>query len=184
MYRMSLISMFAPPTLAPKLDMAKCMKMCLIHDMAELLVGDITPVDGVPKPEKSRRETTTMEYLTKTLLGGVHSGVTGEHIMEIWQEYEDSQTLDSHFVHDVDKIELLLQMNEYERRSQRAIDLGEFAWVSNKVTLPEMKEWAAALVKEREEFWAGQTTVHGQKGVDGGLNETETAQRDEYYKRD
>lgn len=183
MYRMSLISMFAPPTLAPKLDMAKCMKMCLIHDMAELLVGDITPVDGVPKPEKSRRETTTMEYLTKTMLAGVHGGLTGEHIMEIWQEYEDSQTLDSHFVHDVDKIELLLQMNEYERRSQRTIDLGEFAWVSNKVTLPEMKEWAAALIKEREEFWAGQNTVHGQKGVDGGLNETEIAQRDEYYQR-
>uniref|UniRef100_A0ACC1QSR6 Uncharacterized protein n=1 Tax=Lecanicillium saksenae TaxID=468837 RepID=A0ACC1QSR6_9HYPO len=41
MYRMSLISMFAPPALAPKLDLPKCMKMCLIHDMAELLVGDL-----------------------------------------------------------------------------------------------------------------------------------------------
>ncbi len=56
MYRMSLISMFAPPSLAPRLDLPKCMKMCLIHDMAELLVGDITPVDGVAKPEKNRRE--------------------------------------------------------------------------------------------------------------------------------
>lgn len=183
MYRMSLISMFAPATLAPRLDMPKCMKMCLIHDMAELLVGDITPVDGVPKPEKSRRETTTMEYLTKTMLAGVNGGMTGEEIMSIWQEYEDSKTLDSHFVHDVDKIELLLQMNEYERRSETELDLGEFAWVSTKVTLPEMREWAEALLKEREELWAGKKAAHGEKGLDGGLSNERIAQQEEYYQR-
>ena len=90
--------MFAPPELAPKLDLAKCMKMCLIHDMAELLVGDITPVDGVPKPEKSRRELSTMQFLTRNLLHGVAGGTTGEDILAIWQEYEDSKTLDSPFV--------------------------------------------------------------------------------------
>jgi putative hydrolase of HD superfamily len=157
MYRMSMISMFAPPTLAPRLDLNRCMKMCLVHDMAELLVGDITPVDGVPKPEKSRRETESMDYLTTRLLGNVAGGLTGAEIRAIWQEYEDSKTLESQFVHDVDKLELLLQMVEYERRSGGKVDLGEFAYVATKVTLPEMKAWADELVAEQKEFWKSRT---------------------------
>lgn len=184
MYRMSLISMFAPPSLAPKLDLPKCMKMCLIHDMAELLVGDITPVDGVPKTEKNRREAATMDYLTNNLLRGVAGGITGDEIRAIWQEYEDSQTLDSHFVHDVDKMELLLQMMEYERNSGGALDLGEFARVARKITLPELQKWADELLTEREQFWGGKRHVQGENGVDGGVSETKTKQQDEYYERE
>jgi len=155
MYRMSLITMFAPPALASKLDIPKCTKMALIHDIAELLVGDITPVDGVPKAEKNRRESTTMDYLTKSLLGRYHGGLAGEEMKATWQEYEDSKTLESQFVHDVDKIELVLQMVEYERVHERKLDLGEFSWVASRVVLPECKEWAEELLKEREVFWQG-----------------------------
>jgi len=155
MYRMSLITMFAPPALASKLDIPKCTKMALIHDMAELLVGDITPVDGVPKVEKNRRESTTMDYLTKSLLGRYRGGHSGEEMKAIWQEYEDSDTLESQFVHDVDKIELVLQMVEYERAHERKLDLGEFSWVASRVVLPECREWAEELLQEREVFWDG-----------------------------
>ncbi|KAF4583199.1 hypothetical protein GQ602_006343 [Ophiocordyceps camponoti-floridani] len=151
MYRMSIMSMLAPPSLAPRLDLGKCIKMCLIHDMAELLVGDITPKDGVVKSEKHRREAATMEFLTDDLLGGVAGGVAGAEMRAIWQEYEDAQTLDSQFVHDVDKMELLLQMVEYERRG--GIDLGEFAHVAERMTLPETRAWAEEVLSEREAFW-------------------------------
>ncbi|KXH65530.1 HD domain-containing protein [Colletotrichum salicis] len=183
MYRMSLLSMLAPPALAPRLDLARCMKMCLIHDMAESLVGDITPVDGVAKPEKNRREAETMDYITKNLLGSVYGGIPGAEIREIWQEYEDSQTLNSHFVHDLDKMELLLQMMEYEKRGQGKLDLGEFAYVATKFTLPETKEWADALLKEREHFWGTQQHVHGEAGTEGGVQEDRRQQQDDYYER-
>lgn len=156
MYRMSLITMFAPPALAAKINIPHCTKMALVHDMAEALVGDITPVDGVPKDEKSRRESTTMTFLTKSLLGRVNGGLTGQQIKDIWQEYEDSVTLESKFVHDVDKIELILQMIEYERTHEGGgLDLGEFTWVAHKIVLPEVKVWADEVLQEREEFWAG-----------------------------
>lgn len=175
--------MFAPPSLAPKLDLPKCTKMCLIHDMAELLVGDITPVDGVPKPEKNRREAATMDFLTQNLLRNVAGGTTGEEIRAIWQEYEDSETLDSHFVHDVDKMELLLQMMEYEKRGEGRVDLGEFAYVSTKMALPEMRAWADELLKEREAFWGEKEVVHGEKWVDGGVSEEHKAKQEDYYSR-
>ena len=184
MYRMSMMSMLAPPALAARLDLAKCMKMCLIHDMAESIVGDITPVDNVSKPEKSRREATTMDYITQGLLGKVHGGAVGGDIRAIWQEYEDSQTLDSLFVHDIDKMELLLQMVEYEKRGGGRLDLGEFAYVQTKIVLDEVKAWAGEVMQEREGFWAGQAHVHGEAGGDGGVTADKKAMQDAYYRKD
>ncbi|KAF3768111.1 hypothetical protein M406DRAFT_355835 [Cryphonectria parasitica EP155] len=172
MYRMAMISMFAPPSIRGRVDMHKCMKMCLIHDMAESLVGDITPVDGVAKPEKNRREAATMDYITGNLLGNVWGGQgksVAEDIRAVWQEYEDSETLESHFVHDIDKMELVLQMVEYEKRGERRLDLGEFAWVATRLALDETKEWAQEVLREREEYWGRKEHLHGEKGVEGGV---------------
>lgn len=176
---MSLITLFAPPSLASKINIPHCTKMALVHDMAEALVGDITPRDGVSKPEKSRREETTMDYFTKGLLGRVNGGLAGEDIRAIWREYEDSETLESKFVHDVDKVELLLQMLEYERAQNKTLDLGEFSWVGTRIQLPEVKEWASEILKEREEFWAEKQheTYTDVKLPDA----TKLAQSEEYY---
>lgn len=179
MYRMSLITMFAPPALAAKLNIPHCTKMALVHDMAEALVGDITPVDGVAKSEKNRRESTTMDYFTNSLLGRVNGGLTAKDIRSIWQEYEDGQTLESQFVHDVDKIELVLQMVEYERANDHKLDLGEFSWVSTRIVMPEVKQWSDEILKEREMFWG--TKTHS-SWTDVG--KTSATQQNEYYSRD
>lgn len=183
MYRMSIITLLCPPALASRIDLHRCTKMALVHDMAESLVGDITPVDGVAKPEKSRREAETMDYLCGTLLGGVHGGAAGSDIRALWQEYEDSQTLESHFVHDVDKMELLLQMLEYERARQGQIDLGEFSWVATRIVLPEVKAWADELLKEREAFWAKIQGADGAKKPSRAqdVSEEHKAMSREYY---
>lgn len=159
MYRMSIITMMAPSSLSSKLDILRCCRMALIHDMAEALVGDITPVDGVSKEEKSRRETETMDYICTNLLGRFNGGLNGKEVRAIWQEYEDSETPESLFVHDVDKMELLLQMLEYERSNQCETDLGEFTWVAQKIVSPEVKGWAEEVFKERQALWrkAGKT---------------------------
>ena len=47
MYRMGIITMLCPPEVDMNRD--RCVKMALIHDMAEALVGDITPTDGIAK---------------------------------------------------------------------------------------------------------------------------------------
>ncbi|OJZ91820.1 hypothetical protein BO85DRAFT_486296 [Aspergillus piperis CBS 112811] len=158
MYRMSVMTMLAPPTLASRLNLPHCMKMALIHDMAESLVGDITPVDRVDKTEKARREAAVMDYIANNLLGGVPGGMlTGQEILKVFNEYEANETLEAQFVHDVDKMELLLQMVEYERANN--IDLTEFCHVANKVQLPETKEWAATVLQEREKFWKSKATA-------------------------
>lgn len=127
--------------------------MALVHDMAEALVGDITPVDGVSKEDKSRRESETMDYICTKLLGKFNSGLNGQDIRNLWQEYEDSETLESNFVHDIDKVELISQMVEYERAHQGRKDLGEFTWVATRVQSNEVKAWVHQLLWERLEMW-------------------------------
>ena len=153
MYRMSIITMLCPASLSSRLNIPHCTKMALIHDMAESLVGDITPVDGVSKPEKARRERETMQHLGGHLLGSYEGGIRGQELKNIWEEYEAGQTLESVFVHDVDKLELVLQMVEYERRGEGKLDLSEFAWVAQRIQLEEMKAWCKEVLDEREEMW-------------------------------
>lgn len=53
----------------------------------------------------------------------------------------------------MDKVELLLQMLEYERSHQGRLELGEFSHVANRIVLPEVQAWADELLREREDFW-------------------------------
>ncbi|KAH9435378.1 hypothetical protein MCOR02_004318 [Pyricularia oryzae] len=144
MYRMATMAMFPPRSLRPRLDINKCIKMCLVHDMAESLVGDITPADRVPREEKIRRETLAMNHIVESL-GDTISG--SDELHTLWCEFEASETLESRFVQDLDKLELLLQMLEYEWDEKS--DLSEFAYVYTKITLPEMQCWAEETLSKR-----------------------------------
>jgi putative hydrolase of HD superfamily len=78
----------------------------------------------------------------------------------------------------VDKMELLLQMVEYERRAEGRLDLGEFSRVAERVVLPEIKDWAAEVLRERREFWAEKGVVPSFAGdVESGKKESQ----DQYY---
>ena len=166
------MTMLAPRSATSHLDIARCTRMALIHDMAESLVGDITPVDNVPKDEKSRREAATIDYIAENLLGACANGGrdAGRELKEVWWEYETGKTAESVFVHDVDKIELLLQMVEYEsdpkfewvqeRREdgsvkRKRLDLGEFSWTAKKVVGKGTRMWAADVLRERVHLWEG-----------------------------
>lgn len=169
--------MLAPSSIASRINIAHCTKMALVHDMAESLVGDITPVEGVSKAEKSRREGTTMDYICTSLLGKVDGGLAGKDLRAIWQEYEDGKTLEAKYVHDIDKMELILQMVEYERSYDGQLDLGEFSWVARRIQLPEVEKWCDEVLKERDEYWSsiGKTP----RRLD--ITEKQKAQQDEYY---
>lgn len=53
MYRMSMMSFMITD---PALNKEKLMKICMVHDLAESIVGDITPNDPITKEEKRQLE--------------------------------------------------------------------------------------------------------------------------------
>jgi putative hydrolases of HD superfamily len=53
MYRMSMMAFLITDAAVNK---DKLIKICMVHDLAESIVGDITPYDGVSKEEKRKLE--------------------------------------------------------------------------------------------------------------------------------
>lgn len=147
MYRMGIISML---TSDQGLDTGRCVKMALVHDMAESLVGDITPVDPISKEEKHRREEDTMKYLAFEVLGDVNKQA-GQEIWDLWQEYEGVSTKEARFVKDVDKFELLAQTLEYEQDYPEK-DLTEFLSVRKQVKSEEVSDWADAALEFQKDL--------------------------------
>jgi putative hydrolase of HD superfamily len=125
--------------------------MALVHDMAERLVGDITLLHkDIIQAEKSRREEATMGYIAQLLPGVTDINNT---FTTLFREDEENQTPEAQLVHDIDKLEMVLHMFEYERCHQRV--LSEFYHVMHSIRLPEMRDWGLMMMmKEREAFRA------------------------------
>ncbi|KAF3452886.1 hypothetical protein FNV43_RR03319 [Rhamnella rubrinervis] len=118
MYRMGVMALISSDI--PGVDRDKCIKMAIVHDIAEAIVGDITPSDGISKTEKSRREREALDHMCK-LLGG---GSRAKEIGDLWMEYEENSSPEAKIVKDFDKVEMILQALEYE--NEQGKDLDEF----------------------------------------------------------
>mmetsp|Transcript_57156 Transcript_57156/g.134117 ORF Transcript_57156/g.134117 Transcript_57156/m.134117 type:complete len:217 (-) Transcript_57156:140-790(-) len=73
------------------IDATRCMKIGLVHDLAEALVGDITPHCGVTKEEKSKLEADAMARIRSS----VGESAVGEEIVSLWEEYEAGETAEA-----------------------------------------------------------------------------------------
>jgi putative hydrolase of HD superfamily len=49
-----------------------------------------------------------MDYFTDSLLKKVNNRITGREIKDIWYKYENSETLESKFICDINKFKLIL----------------------------------------------------------------------------
>ncbi|XP_021674768.2 uncharacterized protein LOC110660702 isoform X2 [Hevea brasiliensis] len=116
MYRMALMALIAGDL--PGVNRERCIKIAIVHDIAEAIVGDITPADGVPKQEKSRREQAALNEMCEVLGGGMRA----VEIKELWAEYENNASLEANLVKDFDKVEMILQALEYELEHGKVLD--------------------------------------------------------------
>lgn len=64
MYRMSMMAFLLRDSVV---NTEKCIKMALVHDIAESIVGDITPNCGISKDEKHRLEMDAMQRIRSML---------------------------------------------------------------------------------------------------------------------
>ncbi|KAL1816165.1 hypothetical protein DCAR_0520538 [Daucus carota subsp. sativus] len=143
MYRMGLMALISSDM--PGVNRDKCIKMAIVHDIAEAIVGDITPSDGVPKEEKSRREQEALDHMCK-LLGG---GPRAKEIHELWREYEEASSEEAKVVKDFDKVEMILQALEYETDQGRNLE-EFFQSTAGKFQTDVGKAWAAEIASRRK----------------------------------
>eukprot|EP01025_Chloroclados_australasicus_P000939 TRINITY_DN103125_c0_g1_i1.p2 TRINITY_DN103125_c0_g1~~TRINITY_DN103125_c0_g1_i1.p2 ORF type:complete len:195 (+),score=24.00 TRINITY_DN103125_c0_g1_i1:202-786(+) len=104
-----------------KVDHSHCIKIAIVHDMAESIVGDFTPHCPISKEEKHRLEKEAIERIQE-LLGRDSEGA--KEVGQLWKEYENGETSEARIVKDLDKLEMILQAYEYEK--DHGEDLQEF----------------------------------------------------------
>ena len=96
--------------LAPKeLDLIKVLSMCLVHDLPEVIVGDLTPQDNLNN--KAEMERNAMKQLAPEWL-------------ELFEEYEVGESKEARFVKQIDKLDMGLQAMLYQ--NEQGLDLSEF----------------------------------------------------------
>jgi putative hydrolase of HD superfamily len=143
MYRMSLMAMVASKEM-PELCQAKCVNLALIHDLAEALVGDITPNDPVTKEEKQKLESDAMAKIREVL----GDSLGGDTIEQLWHEYEDGITPEAKLLKDLDKLEMIQQAGEYEHTTGK--DLSDFfTSTAGKFQTKVGQAWEAEIVSRR-----------------------------------
>ena len=105
-YSMCMMSMILAQII--NLDSGHIMKMVIIHDLAESLVGDHMP-DDISSEEKQLVEDKAMKKIISKLPNSLR-----KNYLNIWNEYNDNITVNAKFVHSMDKLEMVIQAKEYE----------------------------------------------------------------------
>ncbi|MEL0100544.1 MAG: HD domain-containing protein [Euryarchaeota archaeon] len=98
------------------LNKMRVLEMCLVHDLPEIIVGDLTPHDDTTT--KHNDEISAMKILAPQWLGH-------------FEEYEDNSTEEAKFVKYLDKLDMALMARFYE--GQQDLDLQEFIDSAKKV---------------------------------------------------
>src|SRR4051794_20795679 len=111
-HRAALLALVLAPRARPPLDVSRCVAMALVHDLAEALVGDITPYDGISADEKRAREEAAMRELA--------SLAADDSLLALWREYDAASSPEARFVKELDKLETVLQASEYGSRGDTA----------------------------------------------------------------
>jgi putative hydrolase of HD superfamily len=97
-----------------ELDRERALSLALVHDLPEILAGDITPHDNISAAEKHRLEAEAADRLF----------AQSPRLRALWQEYADHATPESRLVHELDKLDMALQAIRYRLRD--GADTDEF----------------------------------------------------------
>jgi putative hydrolase of HD superfamily len=123
----------------PELDRDRVLLLGLLHDLPEAVAGDVTPFDivrdatGTIPPEhfgtapgytpaaRAAKQVAETAALNE-MLAGLPLELAGD-VRVAWHEYEEGTTAEARFVRQIDKLETLLQAEDYlDRQPALVID--------------------------------------------------------------
>lgn len=110
-FGVALLALVVPDLAKLNVDRGRCAALAVVHDLAESVIGDITPHDNVDPAEKRRREELAMREL---------AALGGPHLLELWLEFEAGETPEAKLARDLDVLEMAWQARQYERAGKLA----------------------------------------------------------------
>ena len=89
------------------INLNKVIKMLIIHELGEVVIGDITPFDNISAEEKLRME---YEGVVK-VIGDLRNK---NELISLWQEFDERMTREAIFAYYCDKLEADIQSKIYQ----------------------------------------------------------------------
>jgi putative hydrolases of HD superfamily len=89
---------------AEDIDLARLLKMCLIHDLGEAIGGDVPAPAQVAGSPKAGQERADLVSLVEPL-----PAASRREILELWDEYEAASSPEARLAKGLDKLETILQ---------------------------------------------------------------------------
>jgi len=89
------------------LDTEKVIKMALLHDLAESVIGDITP-DDMKSENKINIENKAMKQILENLPSNLL-----EQYTTLWNDFQKNSSEEANLLHEIDKLEMAFQAKFY-----------------------------------------------------------------------
>ncbi len=122
----------------------KIIKMILLHDLAETKIGDYTP-DQIDFDKKNEIENTAFLKILEDLPNSIIS-----QYQNIWKEYQESNSPESQIVHQLDKLEMVLQARTYQNEGHSKEQLKSFYESAKKeITNPKLKKLFKNIIEDK-----------------------------------
>jgi putative hydrolase of HD superfamily len=109
-WRLSLMVILFAPYLSQPVDLEKCLKMAILHDLAEAEVGDIPIFETQTLEAKQKKQ--ELEQAAMSQMCDDLKDKMGDDLYALWNEYEEKKTYEAQFINALDKIEAQLQHTE------------------------------------------------------------------------
>ena len=104
-------------------NVEKLLKLALLHDLEEAITGDLTPQDKELRGENVVR---TQKISAREQLLSYFPEENQRAYRELWSELENERSKEAQLVHELDKLEMVLQANEYAKGGIETTKLKEF----------------------------------------------------------
>ncbi|CAK85048.1 unnamed protein product (macronuclear) [Paramecium tetraurelia] len=140
-----MIQMIALSLPTNELNKDKCIKIALLHDLAEVIVGDIIPSENMPANEKKQKEDNAMRMMVQDLDEDIKN-----ELYSIHKEYENGESIEAEVVRELDKLEMLFQAFDYEQKYNVRLD--EFYSCEGRIKTKYVRPLLDELLKQREQF--------------------------------
>ena len=102
-------------------DKLRCVGMALVHDLPEVITGDIAV-----RNKKDDQRVTDGEKKALERKAAEKLFASQPEMLSLWEEYAENKTPEAKLVHDLDKVEMVLQALEYTEQGRAPEDLEEF----------------------------------------------------------
>ena len=124
-------------------DSEKMLKMILLHDLAESKIGDYTP-NQISKENKIKIENNAYDKIISTLPDTIKL-----QYGKIWDEYQKQESSESKIVHQIDKLEMVLQAKMYQKEGSPKEEVESFfKSAQSDITHPKLKEIFTKIIEE------------------------------------